>query len=732
MPSIPDRIRTSGPGSRASAFGERHPTLAGPGLLLSLAVLITFLSWPILDRPPTAGLDPSWQIALHLAAWADLRHGVDVVFTYGPLGFLSVPQPYLGGTTLLALIASMAIYLGLVTVLLVEGRRVLPLWAAAVVTLLIARTFVMLPPFEAFQALIFVVCIEALVGRIRLPATATLTLIGVAAGVAALGKLNVGVFVGAMGLVTALAIDRRWWRGLIVYLAAATATALGLWILTGQRLGDLPSFASGAIQIISGYSETMGADRDAGLYWIYLAFGGIALLLAWMTYRVSAGWPNRRRVGLALLCLILGFAMWKTAFVRWYPGYAFATLLVGAAVLGSELRDRRMWLTSLLAVGIAFAGVARLQPIASINVVASARSLVTEAVTAAIPSRAQAAAERNRAALRTRYALDPTTLGELAGRRVHIDPVEAGVAFAYPEMTWAPLPVIQSYSTYTSVLDRLNADRLTSPEAPERILRGVGYNRNPAAWLTLQRGRATLPGESIPDVVDGRFRWFEAPAAMLQTFCRYRELSSIASWQVLGLSGGSCGPAEPLGAVEAAEGVAVQVPVESRPGRFVIVRVHGLEPSLLGRLRTTLYKPGEWYVTVRGVRYRLVTPTASDGLLLAVPPAADGTGEFAFGQPIDSISIAGRQKGKRILTYEFESVPLIRPLSARTSPATPRRPGSGQASARPRRVGRPCGRHSRRVGRARSARPRSRRLRGSTGNSRRPPRRATSRTTRSG
>jgi hypothetical protein len=148
---------------------------------------------------------------------------------------------------------------------------------------------------------------------------------------------------------------------------------------------------------------------------------------------------------------------------------------------------------------------------------------------------------------------------------------------------------------------------------------------------------------------------------MLQTFCRYRELSSIASWQVLGLSGGSCGPAEPLGTIEAAEGVTVQVPVESRPGRFVIVRVHGLEPSLLGRLRTTLYKPGEWYVTVRGLRYRLVTPTASDGLLLAVPPAADGTGEFAFGPPIDSISVEGRQKGKRLLTYEFESVPLLGP-----------------------------------------------------------------------
>jgi hypothetical protein len=330
-------------------------------------------------------------------------------------------------------------------------------------------------------------------------------------------------------------------------------------------------------------------------------------------------------------------------------------------VVGAPLRDRRLWLTSLLAVGIAFIATSRLAPTSYLDVVGSARSLVNETVTAVIPSRAAAATARNRATLRARYALDPTTLGELAGRRVHIDPIETGVAFAYPELTWAPLPVFQSYSAYTPALDRLNADRLASPEAPERILRGVTFVQDPADWLTRQRGHPLLPGESIPNVVDGRYRWFESPAAMLETFCRYRELSSIRGWQVLSRSGGSCGPAEAITTIEAREGVAVQVPVESRPDRFVIVRVHGLEPSILGRLRTTLYKPEEWYVTVGGVRYRLVTPTASDGLLLAVPPVADGTGDFAFGPPIESISIESRQKGKRLLTYEFQSVPLVAP-----------------------------------------------------------------------
>ena len=661
MPFIPGRIEASRVRSRVSGFGDRHATLAGPGLILGLAILITALAWPFIERRAAPGVDRSWQIALHLAAWVDLRHGVDMVFTYGPLGFLSVPQPYLGGTSLLALIASAAVYFGLVAVLLIEARRILPLWAAALVVLAIARSFALLPPFEAFQALILLACIEALAGRIPLPASTIGVLLGVGAGIAMLGKLNVGVFVAAMGFVTALSIDRRWWRGAGIFTASAAVTTLGLWIATGQRLTDLSSFASGAVQIINGYSETMGLDIDPLLYWIYPAFLGIAALLGWTAFRMSIDWPRRRRVGLLIVCLIIGFALWKTAFVRGFSGYAFATLLVAAVVIGAPLRDRRLWLTSLLAIGIAFIATAKLTPASYVDVVASARSLVGETVTAVIPSRAGAATERNRATLRTRYALDPTTLGNLVGRRVAIDPVEAGVAFAYPELTWAPLPVFQSYSAYTPALDRLNADRLASPDGPERILRGVSFDPDPPDWLIRQRGRPLSPGELIPIVVDGRFRWFEAPAAMLETFCRYRELSSEGGWQVLGRSGGSCGPAEPLTTIKAREGVAVQVPVETRPDRFVTVRVRGLEPSLLGRLRTALHKPEEWYVTIGGVRYRLVTPTASDGLLLAVPPSADGTGDFAFGPPIESISIESRQKGKRELTYEFESVPLVRP-----------------------------------------------------------------------
>ena len=80
------RLARVGDGERATG------RLAATEILAVLAFFITALSWPFPNRAPTTGLDPSWHIALHLAASMDLRQGVDMVFTYGPLGFLSIPN----------------------------------------------------------------------------------------------------------------------------------------------------------------------------------------------------------------------------------------------------------------------------------------------------------------------------------------------------------------------------------------------------------------------------------------------------------------------------------------------------------------------------------------------------------------------------------------------------------------------------------------------------------------
>ena len=94
------------------------------------------------------------------------------------------------------------------------------------------------------------------------------------------------------------------------------------------------------------------------------------------------------------------------------------------------------------------------------------------------------------------------------------------------------------------------------------------------------------------------------------------------------------------------------------------VKIGGFQPTLLGRLRSVLPKAPDWFVELGDTRYRLVTGTAGDGLLLAVPPSADGTGVFSFGAPIRTITVELGQDGHGSdapLTFEFLSVPLHGP-----------------------------------------------------------------------
>jgi hypothetical protein len=322
--------------------------------------------------------------------------------------------------------------------------------------------------------------------------------------------------------------------------------------------------------------------------------------------------------------------------------------------------ERRTWLVGVLGIGIAFAATSAIEPRNYVNVVGSVRAFVNEVRDSFQPGRSDQAAERTRQRLRDWYELDPATLAAIGSETVHFDPHMTSAAYAYPELHWRPVPVFQSYAAYTPELDRQNADFLRSSAAPERILRNF-EPASPSDRLTRWMGRPVREREFVPRTVDGRNRWFESPEMTLEMLCRYRETSTTERWQVLARTGRSCGPPESLGTTSARAGEPVTVPEEARPDRFVIVKVGGLDPSPLVRLHDALYKAPDWYVTLDDTRYRLVPATVGDGLLLAVPAAADGTGRFAFGDPIRTMTITQGDDGRGSrtpLTFEFLSVPL--------------------------------------------------------------------------
>ena len=614
-------------------------------------LVLAVLSWPSAAGPARTGLDPSWEAALHLAFGNGINFGSDLVFTYGPLGFLAWAWPWYGAENAISFGFIAITHLVLCAVVFIAARRVLPSWQALIYAYIAMRAVIVLEPYEALFAGVIAIAFSILLGRTVGRQAWIVVGLGVVTGVALLGKLNVGLFVAAISTVVILLVARPRWRVLGGFVAAAAITFLGLWLATGQTLTDLVAYATGSFEIIRGYSEAMGVDRTQADDWVILAYFVTILLIARMALVTVRERPVAFQIGIVAIAALAGFAFFKTGFVRGGYGYALSAVLITFFVMADAKTPRALYMAVFAATLISLVGAVGMSPIDLLNPIPAVRAFAREAVVVFRPWKWSTAEGRTQAQLQAQYKLEPEILAALAGSTVHVDPIETAVMAAYPDLRWRPEPVFQSYSAYTSQLDELNAEMLRSGDAPQRILRQGSISLTDSA-------------RKVPLTIDGRYRWFDAPAAMLETFCRYDEIAANQRWEVLAPAGRRCGTPEPLATVTAKAGEVVTVPTDPRPDRIVIVRVHGVDDSLLDRIVTTVYKASEWYVTLGEIgTYRLVPGTAQDGLLMAVPATIHRSAGFAFGPPITSISIAERDRfpAPGPLTYEFLSVPLVRP-----------------------------------------------------------------------
>src|SRR3954447_442892 len=109
-----------------------------PALLA--AALVTLVSWLVKGAmEPRLDLDGAWEIALRQGLHDGLQFGPDLLFTYGPLGFLREPLLVYPMTARLAFVYGLIIHFALCAALIWGLRRALgSLWAAALVTVLLA------------------------------------------------------------------------------------------------------------------------------------------------------------------------------------------------------------------------------------------------------------------------------------------------------------------------------------------------------------------------------------------------------------------------------------------------------------------------------------------------------------------------------------------------------------------------------------------------------------------
>lgn len=572
----------SGTSRMATLLNRRWPTPL-------LGVLVALFSWHIAFGIPSPGLDPGWWAGLNMAVHDGRQFGTEIIFSYGPLGFLRRPYVFYDGLGTIGYLYSSLILVAFASALVWTFRFKFAAALAAFFSLLI---IVEVPMADLATPLAILWAFAVLSKR---PPRHAFTLLytggAVFAAVEALVKLSSGPLIVAIFLL-ALIGARANLRQIGTFLGVFAASLAALWLIAGQHLSNLPDFAANSIQIVSGYNEAMGLNTiSAGLVLAFVAIIGLAAGWAWF------GEYHDRRAQIAAVgvALLVGLFAYKQGVVRadaaHKAGFLGLMAIVWVAV-PSLPRFRTVMLGGVVILALGSMNVRATEGSNGLDVLRNLSVFRDQAKILIDTGRRDQIVTQRRTALQSLYGLPPKAFLQLASGSVSVEPWETAMVWAY-NLDWAPLPVFQNYSAYTSKLDGLNSDAVASPDGPDRIVRPVN-----------------------PGGIDGRFPGWDPPGQMIATTCYFVPTASGGGWQVLTRTENRCGPPVAGGVVESQFGEPVKVPAPG-PSEIVYVKVRGAEVHGLERLRALLYKPQTRYATTGdGSRFVLAPDTAQDGLIL--------------------------------------------------------------------------------------------------------------------
>lgn len=647
-------------------------------------LLVALLCFPPVQSGIGTMVDQSWAIGLQLAWRQRLAHGRDVVFPYGPMGWLGTTAMTDTALAVVALLVRIVLLVvaAWVCVRLVDrrlgpwassvtrGRRLLALAlctvAALPVTWLVgalALTGGDLPVVVC--SLVWLLACWFAVDRPDRSITAVVVLAFVGGALVTV-KFEQGLSaVLVVGLLALLGADPRGLRllppraraigerserdgrivsGLVGGVLAAGAALLGLlvaWIGNRQPVGALPRWLKAIAELTKGYPPAMVIDAASvsQRWWTALLTGSALVPIVLIARRAPRG---RRAVAVSVpLAAVLLTA--RQSSVRVDPGHLARGLIISAAVWVVLGRGRVLAAGAVVVVlavwqGQGMRGLGSADFLRPVEAVDHARTAVKQLTSSAERRAIHEMGYQQAGAL----DVPDEMLQQLRTGDVHVEPADIVVAWVH-RLRWNPLPVIQTYQANTMWLDRLDADKLAGPTAPRYVL-------------------------FDPISIDDRIPRWESPAAMTTMLCNYRMTSIHWRWVLFerrtdgpGGSSDVCGAPRVLQRVRARFGVPVPTP-EAPPGTIVVARYLGTGPGLLGAVRESLTRPAKLYALLPGTGdrpHRFVPDTAAAPHVLSLPACiTEQWGSFDTRRfEAVTLSTGPRPSGDRTYTVEFAAIP---------------------------------------------------------------------------
>jgi hypothetical protein len=473
------------------------PVVRQPGTTLRYSIalitgLLLFLLQIQFSKVPSgSGLDTSWQEVLNWGILHGAQWGKDLVFTYGPLGFLTPgalfdPSLYWVQILLQACMSAICAWLmaaNIARMPLVTGMSFL------LVTLVLGLEW---GSSSAAWYLTYPLALLVLNRVSRQSIASCVLVVGLATFEAMLPLMKFSVFplwllwipTGFMVLYLA-----RLRKLAAVFLGASIISPVVIWLLSRQHISNLPAFFHSSWQVALYYGPAMQAPPDVPANDLV----AITSLLFALIYIGAVAWSGRRSLRRLMVTMLLAAALvlaYRAGTLRADGGHLLifwsmcawtCTLVTGILVeYTSESRLKPMVLAVLLALTpLALLPLSQTYPpnvliaLYSGNAtVARLKNNVTEAFNLRAGYSTRLRQWNQRRAALALPAIDRTVGHDSIDLLMH----EQGVLLGN-DLNYRPRPVFQSYTAYSDYLSRLNGNFYLSTSAPDWVMVTFGaYN----------------------------------------------------------------------------------------------------------------------------------------------------------------------------------------------------------------------------------------------------------------
>ncbi len=574
-------------------------------MVLLITVIVVFV--PLSPRMPKSGIDSSWMYGLNQATFQKLIFGKEVIFTFGPYASIYT-KTYHPSTDFMMVAGSLYLALSYGACFIFVMCRAQGVWILAYcVTLAGVLGYWQDSLFLSFPLLaglaVFKILFEEQ-GQWAKNESSPLvvSLLFAPFGLLVLVKGNLLILCGmTVALCATLFIIRKQKLLAAICIFLPLFSIIFFWIASGQQAAFLPDYFISMVPMVSGYTEAMGLQGnlwEVGMYFLVTIF-----LLR--TVFIQSHLAISSRIFLGLVYLLFLFTAFKTGFVR-HDAHAIIageSILIAALLLPGFCRIGIV-LPVVLASLACYYIDNNYTHLSAMNVGTNFKSTYVEAwrgFTNRMESKNWPESMFNAAI----WSL---------GKQGAI-PVLQGTTDIYSfnqtyliasGNSWSPRPVFQSYSAYTPELAELNRKHLLGSRAPDNIVFRI----------------ESIDGR-IPSIDDGA-SW----PILLLDYALVQKDENFLLLQKKGFAGVAEDELK-LTSGKHVFGENVALPRSSRP---IFARIE-IEPTVIGRMATILFKPSQLQITLElndGTRkhYRIISGMAKSGFVIS--PLIENIAEFSM------------------------------------------------------------------------------------------------------